>query len=35
MNFFTSQEKSEVLSQWYLESAGKKIPFYQYTNDDF
>ena len=35
MDFNTSQEMSEVLNQWYLESAGVKIPFYKYTNDDF
>ena len=35
MDFDTSQEMYEVLSQWYLESLGVKIPIYQYTNDDF
>ena len=35
MDFDTSQEMSEVLSQWYLESFGVKIPIYQYANDDF
>ena len=35
MAFDTTQEMSEVLNQWYLESFGVKIPIYQYTNEDF
>ena len=35
MDIDTSQEMSELLSQWYLESLRVKIPIYQYTNDDF
>ena len=35
MDFDTSQEMGDILSQWYLESHGIKIPYYQYTNEDF
>ena len=28
-------ELSEVLNNWYLESHVVKIPFYQYTNEEF
>ena len=35
MAFDTSQEMTEILIQWYLESFEIKIPVLQYTNDDF
>ena len=35
MDFDTSHEMTDILSQWYLDSDGIKIPYYQYTNEDF
>ena len=31
----TSQEMTDIFIQWYLESHAVKIPYYQYTDEDF